>query len=485
MAEESNQAAVRAFISYSWSSPTHEAWVINLASRLVEDGIDVVLDKWDLKPGHDAYQFMESMVTDKSVGKVLMICDRVYSEKADRREGGVGAESQIISPEIYAKGSQDKFAAAITDEDDLGNAFIPAFYKGRIYFDFRSGDKFEEAYEQLLRWLVGRPQHIKPRLGRVPDLLLKDAPAVRGTLSQAKRAEEAIRQGSPAASALLREYGEILRGELSTLAPVPSDDEPFDDAVVSAVEAMRPYLKQWVDLVSVAIRFECTAVIWDRILDVQERLGTLMFRGPDISTWHRHQFDAFKIIAHDAFLSIIAIALEEHRFDLVETSIRRPYLLRESEGGSGRATSDFTVFRQYVESLEVRNRRLNLNRISLDADLLKAAFPEGSTPSFEAIMQADFFLYIRFHSQSDPSSNWYPYSLVYAGRRFAPFPIFARAESLTFFKKMAGALEVADLEEFKESLRAIIQSERSSRLFDYQGLPVSYLANVQHLGVLP
>jgi hypothetical protein len=52
------------FISYSWSNPDHQQWVIDLATQLRESGVDVILDKWDLKEGHDAYAFMEKMVTD-------------------------------------------------------------------------------------------------------------------------------------------------------------------------------------------------------------------------------------------------------------------------------------------------------------------------------------------------------------------------------------------------------------------------------------
>ena len=42
------------FISYSWS---RDALVLDLANRLVSHGVDVVLDKWDLKEGNDKYEF--------------------------------------------------------------------------------------------------------------------------------------------------------------------------------------------------------------------------------------------------------------------------------------------------------------------------------------------------------------------------------------------------------------------------------------------
>ena len=58
------------FISYSWSSDT---LVIDLANRLVSHGVDVVLDKWDLKEGNDKYKFMERCVNDSSITKVLII----------------------------------------------------------------------------------------------------------------------------------------------------------------------------------------------------------------------------------------------------------------------------------------------------------------------------------------------------------------------------------------------------------------------------
>lgn len=87
----------KVFISYSWTSEEHVAWVLDLAEKLVDDGVDVILDRWDLKPGQDKYHFMEQMVKDETVTKVLIVCDKAYADKADRRAGGVGTETQIIS----------------------------------------------------------------------------------------------------------------------------------------------------------------------------------------------------------------------------------------------------------------------------------------------------------------------------------------------------------------------------------------------------
>lgn len=75
----------KVFISYSWSSPGHQARIRQWAEQLVNDGIDVVLDVWDLKEGDDKYAFMEKMVTDESVTHVLVFSDSEYAAKGGRR----------------------------------------------------------------------------------------------------------------------------------------------------------------------------------------------------------------------------------------------------------------------------------------------------------------------------------------------------------------------------------------------------------------
>lgn len=92
----------KVFISYAWSSEEYKQKVLSFSKQLINDGVDVLLDRY-LAPGIDLTAFMESSVNDESVTNVLLLMDKVYTEKANKRQGGVGTETQIISPELYGK----------------------------------------------------------------------------------------------------------------------------------------------------------------------------------------------------------------------------------------------------------------------------------------------------------------------------------------------------------------------------------------------
>lgn len=156
------------FISYSWSS---DEIVVPLAQRLVSHGVEVVLDKWDLKEGQDKYAFMEQCVNDPKITKVLIVCDKKYADKANARVGGVGDETVIISSEVYGKMNQEKFIPIIAEKDDEGNPHVPTYIKSRIYIDLSDAEKYEDEYEKLLRNIYEKPLYRKPKLGNRPEWL--------------------------------------------------------------------------------------------------------------------------------------------------------------------------------------------------------------------------------------------------------------------------------------------------------------------------
>jgi TIR domain len=90
------------FISYSHDSDEHKAWVADLARFLVSNGIDVIIDAWNLRRGEDIPKFMEDGLS--SADRVLMICTERYVEKADGALGGVGYEKMIVTAELMRFG---------------------------------------------------------------------------------------------------------------------------------------------------------------------------------------------------------------------------------------------------------------------------------------------------------------------------------------------------------------------------------------------
>lgn len=49
----------KVFISYAWESEEHREWVKALADRLLADGIEAIVDQYDLGLGNRLSQFME------------------------------------------------------------------------------------------------------------------------------------------------------------------------------------------------------------------------------------------------------------------------------------------------------------------------------------------------------------------------------------------------------------------------------------------
>jgi hypothetical protein len=134
------------FISYSWTPPENQRNVFSLVEKLKADGITVIYDKDNLRPGQDKDYFMEQALTNHEIDKVLVVCNREYAEKANSRQGGVGRESEIIISQISSQPLQTKFIPIAMETDAGGKAFLPTAFKSRLYIDLTK----ESGYEELL-----------------------------------------------------------------------------------------------------------------------------------------------------------------------------------------------------------------------------------------------------------------------------------------------------------------------------------------------
>ena len=147
----------KVFISYSHDSEPHKKWVINLATELQKNGVETILDQWDLRPGQDIATFMQRSITDAN--RVIIICSNDYVFKSEAGKGGVGYEKLIITAEVVQSIDTKKFIPLIRNNNI--DHKVPAFLGPRLYIDFNCDEMYTEKLDDLLRELLGSPAAVK------------------------------------------------------------------------------------------------------------------------------------------------------------------------------------------------------------------------------------------------------------------------------------------------------------------------------------
>jgi tetratricopeptide (TPR) repeat protein len=159
----------KVFISYSHDSDEHEDRVLDLAEHLVEDGIDVALDRFVHPPPSSWPLWMETEMD--AADYIVVVCSRGYLAKVQRKVKrgtgkGIKWESLLSYQQIY-------------DNDSNSAKFIPVLLEGGEYKHIpkpmRGGNHYKpnqsSEYEKLLRHISNQPETPKPEprpLKRLP-----------------------------------------------------------------------------------------------------------------------------------------------------------------------------------------------------------------------------------------------------------------------------------------------------------------------------
>lgn len=152
------------FISYSHDTDEHKKWVLGLATDLRANGIDAVLDQWDLKPGQDMSAFMQRGIIEAD--RVILVCSETYVTKADGGAGGVGYERLIVTAELVQNIDTKKFIPIV--RNNPGKLKTPIFLGPRLYIDFNRDGDYGSKIEELSREIHSAPEVVKPPLGANP-----------------------------------------------------------------------------------------------------------------------------------------------------------------------------------------------------------------------------------------------------------------------------------------------------------------------------
>jgi hypothetical protein len=162
MASDSEPPTV--FVSYSHDDQAHKDWVLTLATRLRANGIDIVLDQWNLRFGADLPRFMETGLSESR--RVVVICTERYVEKANSGIGGVGYEKMILTAQLMQDVNVNRIVPVVR-RNGLSQP-LPLFLGARLFVDFRSDAKYEAGYASILHDLHGSSVQPCPPIGPNP-----------------------------------------------------------------------------------------------------------------------------------------------------------------------------------------------------------------------------------------------------------------------------------------------------------------------------
>jgi hypothetical protein len=441
----------KAFISYSWSSPGHCDLIRSYAERLVNDGVDILLDQWDLSEGQDKYAFMEKMVTDPAVSHVIIFSDEAYAEKADQRRSGVGTESQIISKEVYEKVDQRKFIPVVCQRRDDREPFLPLFLQSRIWIDFSTAESTNENWEKLLRALYGKPIHEKPSLGTPPSYLTNDEgrPAL-PTLGKFNSLRTALLQSKPTIPFCRGDFLDAAIGYADRLRIRDQPDiDKLEERVLTDVRTLLPLRDQLIDWLLIESRLPVQN-LETVIVDFLERVLALKYKPPEVTSWNDSWFDAHRIFVYEIFLYLVAVLIKSDGVELIRELLTTHYVLPDSEAHRNR---DFVTFGEFCTDskiLENRNSRLHLRRISPIADLIKERATRSDI-TFREVMQAELVVFLVGIVSS--VARWYPHTLVFSGYPPTRFPLFTRAAQRKSFAKLGIIAGVSSGDELRQRFK--------------------------------
>lgn len=473
------------FISYSWGSPDHETWVLDFATELRENAVDVILDKWDLKEGQNAHLFMERMVNDPDVKKVAIICDENYTKKANNRSGGVGTETQIITPEIYTFQDQSKFVAIIRERDDNGAPYLPTYLKTRIYIDLSDVASYAENFEQLLRWVYDQPVHKKPELGKKPVFLSGPEQVSLSTASRFRRAAEGLRSGRDYALPALEDYFNTFASELEKFR-ISTKEEDFPNQVLNSIKSFTPYRNEVISLFTLIAMYKDDGSTNRLIVRFFEKLIPYLDRPAHVNQWSKWDFDNFKFIVNELFLYLIACFVKNERFETVSNIIGIEYYVAQNEDYGQEVMVPFGIFGTFAQSIHAKNERSNPKYLSPQGHLLKERCNDTGI-GFRDLMCADFILYLRGEMIRDEKyfPIWWPHTLVYVGHFARSFEMFSRSKSLTFFNQTKTTLGVKSKEELVSLIEKIEKNPQSIPKWEFDSFNPRILLGLDNIATRP
>lgn len=399
-----DQNTPEVFLSYAWGTQRSTEIVENIANYLTQNGVYVHYDQWDVATGNDLNAFMEKMVQDKAISKVLMFCDEMYCKKADDRKGGVGTETQIISAEVYNNTEQSKFIPIALEIDDRGKFKLPIYLKSRKAVDLTDDALWEDATENILRDIFGNPAKKRPPLGPKPDFenpIFQNKILFSGKLKRMDRANdqhERIKLLKSITCDSINNLKEVIsQGTIENYLNCYSKTLPFRNFIIDAISKVQE---------SNEIFWNCLGAIVEKMYnellnskidnEVAKEMGCLLIR--------------------EIFISIIAMLRSEEDYNGIYYLLHKTYFLKSPYREAASTVSEFykypTILEEQIKpGIEEKNK---LHTFAGDIFITDRLYSPVITQ--QNVSEADLLIFQLSQIISEDTKEnvyWFPYLYVY------------------------------------------------------------------------
>jgi hypothetical protein len=262
-----------------------------------------------------------------------------------------------------------------------------------------------------------------------PPAFLDEASPLSPTIKfRAEAAIKALEDGRREAQGHLRRFlGDCLH-ELNGSRILQAPSGYLDDEVIRLIRDMTPLRDYLLRVFDAVCTFSSEIPIYKEFHSFLERSVPLMFRSSELKNWDDRWFDHFRFSLRELLLYLTASLIKHERFPQLKMFLETDFC---SVTPDRTICDNFCVFGGRINSINgERNRRLELNRTFLVADLFKERSPAAGI-DFDGLMQADVILALvsAMDGSHDAFRRWLPETAVYTERSEGAMHLFARFQS--------------------------------------------------------
>jgi hypothetical protein len=268
-------------------------------------------------------------------------------------------------------------------------------------------------------------------------------------------------------------------------------EEPYDETMLKIIEQMRPLRDTFIGFADQISQVSLSSNEIDLIHDGLERLAQLQFRPWNITSFQITDWDNYRFVNYELILYLVTKFVQHGRFHDLAQLVDATYFYDSNT--KRQAHSSIAVFDLHIATLEERRKnRLQLNRVSVTADLIRSR-TEGSGVSFRALVESDQLLY--YLTLLNPSEGgefqrekiWFPRLSVFASNHEGN-ALLHKLISRRHFTRVKDLFGVNTTQELEEKIIQASEKEaKYSQGFDSfyysiapltQAIPLSELATV-------